>query len=58
MSYDGMEVSDGMQAGIAYEKLVHGDLNPKERQSLKKALLEYCSQDALAMVRLLEHLRR
>jgi predicted RecB family nuclease len=58
MSYDGMEVADGTEAGFAYEKLVHGDLNPKERQSLKKALLEYCSQDALAMVRLLEHLRR
>jgi len=58
MSYDGMEVSDGTEAGLAYEKLVHGNLNPEERQSLKKALLEYCKQDTLAMVKLLECLRR
>jgi predicted RecB family nuclease len=58
MSYDGMEVSDGMQAGIAYNNMLYGDLEPGERRRLKNSLLKYCSQDTLAMVRLLEHLRR
>jgi len=58
LSYENMQVADGAEAGLAYEKLVHGDLDPKEKQSLRKALLEYCGQDTMAMVKLLEHLRR
>ena len=57
MSYEGMEVAEGSEAGIAYEKLVHGHLGPSERQLLRDALLAYCRQDTLAMVKLLEHLR-
>jgi hypothetical protein len=58
MSYDGMEVADGTEAGLAYEKLISGELESKERQSLRDALLDYCRQDTLGMVKLLEHLRR
>lgn len=57
MSYDDMEVADGTEAGLAYEKLVHGNFSPKERQTLRKGLLEYCSQDTMAMVRIIERLR-
>jgi predicted RecB family nuclease len=58
MSYDDMEVADGAEAGLAYEKLISGELDPKEKQFLKKALLEYCKQDTIAMVSLLEHLKK
>ena len=58
MSYENMEVADGTQAGLAYDKLIHGELGSKERQTLRKALLEYCRQDTMAMVKLLEHLRK
>jgi predicted RecB family nuclease len=58
MSYDGMEVADGGEAGLAYKKLTREKLEQKERESLRKALLEYCKQDTMAMVKLLEHLKR
>jgi hypothetical protein len=39
---------------VAWEKLVRGNLDQVERDKKKVALLEYCGQDTLAMVRLLE----
>jgi predicted RecB family nuclease len=58
MSYDGMAVADGQAAGLAWEALVHGDLDCNERGRIRKALLEYCGQDTLALVRLLQNLRQ
>jgi hypothetical protein len=57
LTYDGMAVADGQQAGVAWESLVRGGLNQIEREKLRKALLDYCSLDTLAMVKLLEKLR-
>ena len=53
-----MAIADGLQAGVAYEKLTGNELGPREKARLRKALLAYCEQDSLAMVRLLEHLKR
>ena len=58
MSYDSMAVADGQAAGLAWEALVHGDLDCNERDRIRKALLEYCGQDTLALVRLLQNLRQ
>lgn len=58
MSYENMAIADGLQAGVAYEKLTGNELAPREKARLRKALLAYCEQDSLAMVRLLEHLKR
>jgi hypothetical protein len=58
MSYAGMEVSEGNEAGLAYDALVRGALNDQERSKLRKALLSYCKQDSLGMVRLLERLQK
>ena len=57
MTYNGMEVADGQSAGLAWESLVRGSLNASERDGISNALLDYCGQDTLAMVRLLEVLR-
>jgi predicted RecB family nuclease len=54
MSYEGMKVSNGQDAGLAWESLVRGCLDASERDKIRKALLDYCGQDTLAMVRLLE----
>jgi len=54
MTYDGMEVADGTHAGLAWESLVRGSLDQSERDRIRKALLEYCGQDTLALVRILE----
>jgi hypothetical protein len=57
MSYKGMVVADGQDAGLAWESLIRGGLDQVERDKIKKALLDYCGQDTLALVRLLETLR-
>jgi hypothetical protein len=57
MTYDGMEVANGQDAGLAWESLVRGDLNCDERERIEKALRAYCGLDTLAMVKLLEKLR-
>jgi hypothetical protein len=57
MSYDGMEVAEGHEAGLAWEKMIHGEIESAERKRLREALLAYCKQDTLAMVRLLDALR-
>jgi predicted RecB family nuclease len=57
MSYAGMQVADGQAAGLAWEALVHGGLDQTEHDCIKKALLDYCGQDTLAMVKLLERIR-
>ncbi len=58
MTYEGMEVTDGTDAGLAWESLVRGSLDQSEREKTRKALLDYCGQDTLAMVRLLDKLRQ
>ena len=56
MTYEGMDVADGTEAGQAWESLVRGTLGQTERDKIRKALLDYCGQDTLAMVQLLEKL--
>ena len=58
MTYEGMEVADGQAAGMAWESLIGGDCSEAERQQKRKALLDYCGQDTLGMVRLVEKLQR
>lgn len=53
MSYDGMEVAEGNEAGLAWERMIHGQVDEAEKRRLRAALLAYCKQDTLAMVRLL-----
>ena len=57
MTYEGMEVADGQAAGLAWESLVHGGVDETERDRIRRALHDYCAQDTLAMVRLLEKLK-
>jgi hypothetical protein len=56
MTYDGMEISDGEMASQAYFTM--GEMSdPAELSRLRKALLDYCRQDTLGLVRLLEKMR-
>jgi predicted RecB family nuclease len=57
MSYEGMEVAEGGDAGLAWEKMLQYASESTERKRLKEALLNYCKQDTLAMVRLVSLLR-
>jgi hypothetical protein len=57
MKYDGMEVADGGAAGRTWDRLVRGDVGNGEKERIRKALLAYCAQDTLAMVRVLTYLQ-
>jgi hypothetical protein len=57
MTYEGMDVADGQQAGLAWEAMVRGDADQPSREGLRKALLDYCGQDTLGLVRVLDKLR-
>lgn len=57
MTYEGMEVANGGEAGLAWDELVRGDSGEGEKERLRKALLAYCAQDTPAMTRLLAHLQ-
>jgi predicted RecB family nuclease len=57
MRYEGMVVANGQEAGLGWESLVRGGLDHGECDRIRKALLDYCGQDTLAIVRLLEVLR-
>ena len=57
MTYEGMEVPNGQAAGLAWAAMIGGKSTEAERQAMRKALLDYCGQDTLALVRLLEALQ-
>jgi predicted RecB family nuclease len=53
LTYEGMEVGNGEEAGIAWEHMVRADTSIDEKARLKHALLAYCQQDTWALVALL-----
>jgi hypothetical protein len=57
MSYEGMDVADGAQAGVVWETMIHGQLGESEKKKAREGLLAYCRQDTLAMAKLLQVLR-
>jgi hypothetical protein len=57
LSYEGMAVAHGDEAGLAWDRMIQSGVDVNERQRLKSALLAYCGQDTLAMVKILERLR-
>ena len=55
LSYEGLEIANGMAAMQAYREMC-GSESGEELEKLRKAMLEYCRLDTLAMVRILERL--
>ncbi len=56
MSYEKLDIADGGSAMAVFALLALGKFQPTEAETRRKALLEYCEQDTLAMVRLHERL--
>ena len=54
MTYKGMAIADGVAAMTAYARLMDESLSATERAQLIADLKDYCAQDTLAMVRILE----
>jgi predicted RecB family nuclease len=57
LTYENMAVANGQDAGLAWESLVRGTVDQADQDKIRKALLEYCGQDTLALVRLVHKLR-
>jgi predicted RecB family nuclease len=57
MTYCGMPICNGQEAGLAWQSVVRGSVDLRDRDRIRKALLGYCRQDTLALVRLVEMLR-
>jgi hypothetical protein len=55
-SYDGLAVPDAQAAQRAYEEMIHPETLSARHQEIRQALLAYCGQDSLLMVRLVEWL--
>ncbi len=49
-SYEEMEVSEGMEAVLAYTRLEEDDLSEEEHEAICDSLLTYCKRDTQAMV--------
>ncbi len=56
MSYDSLPISNGGDAIVKHYELAAGNLKGAERARTVKELLDYCSQDTIAMVKLHEKL--
>jgi hypothetical protein len=57
LSYEGMAVAHGDEAGLTWDRMIRSGVDASEWQRLKSALLAYCGQDTLAMVKILDRLR-
>lgn len=57
MSYEGLEISRGDEVQLRYQEFVNLLQGSPERENLRQDLLDYCGQDSLAMVRVLEQLK-
>jgi hypothetical protein len=56
MSYDGMAINNGADASTAFYNL-RFENDGEKVAATRKALLKYCEQDTMAMVRILEKMR-
>jgi len=54
MDYEGLEIGDGGEAVAAFARMAEGACDAAEEAMLRNALLAYCGQDTLAMVKLHE----
>ena len=57
MSYSDMKIGCGDDASIAYQQMMTGKLSEDQFQDARKNLLEYCKQDTLGMVVILDRLK-
>lgn len=56
LTYDGLEVANGEMAMSAY-RAMSAAKDPQELARIRRALLDYCGLDTLAMVRIVERLK-
>lgn len=58
LSYADLDIGDGGAAVAAFAKLASGEVTEEEIRAFRRALLEYCKLDTLAMVSVLHSLKQ
>ena len=58
LSYEGLSIADGGAAMDAYRQMCMAKDDPEKLLNIRRNLLDYCRLDTLAMVRILENLRK
>ncbi len=56
MNYEDLAIQEGNQASLEYLRMIAPSTPQREKQRIKEALLRYCSQDTIAMVKIREEL--
>jgi len=56
MNYENLAIQEGQQAGLEYLRMIDPSTSTEERVRIKAALLAYCGQDTLTMVKIREKL--
>jgi predicted RecB family nuclease len=56
MSYENLAIQEGQQAGLEYLRMIDPSTSAGDRERIKAALLAYCGQDTLTMVKIREQL--
>ena len=52
LDYANLEVSDGGMAQEAYKEAIHSQTTPERKEKVRHAMLKYCEQDTIAMVKI------
>jgi hypothetical protein len=56
MAYENLAIQEGQQAGLEYLRMIDPATSKEEKERIKAALLAYCGQDTLAMIKIREKL--
>ena len=56
MSYENLMIKEGTHASLEYLRMLKSETEPEEKRRIEQALMDYCSYDTLAMVKIREAL--
>jgi hypothetical protein len=54
LDYANLEVSNGGMAQEAYKEAIHSQTTPERKEKVRSAMLKYCEQDTIAMVKIIQ----
>ena len=54
LDYANLEVSDGAMAQEAYKEAIHSQTTPERKEVVRRAMLKYCEQDTIAMLKIVQ----
>ena len=56
MDYQGLEIQEGTMASFEYLRMLDPTTSTAQKQQIKQSLLDYCSYDTLALLKIREAL--